>query len=500
MPPVPPCRYPFTTARELLARCREAGTSIADVMLANELAWRTEAELRAALLRTLGRHAGVRRKRLHPHRGEAARRAEGPPSCSRTAAPAARCRGGACRGRRAGRRSAAGDGMGEPVRAGGQRGERLRRADRHRAHQRRGRHRARRAALLRQVRARAPTTTGGPTSCSPRPPSASCSRSTPPSPAPRSAARARSVRPARWRPRGLCAVLGGTPEQVENAAEVGIEHNLGLTCDPVGGLVQIPCIERNAIASVKAINAARLALHGDGEPQGLAGQGDQDHARDRGGHEDQVQGDVPRRPRRERHRVLNDDHGEPPMPRSTNEHVLTLDCPERLGLVHAVSGFLVDYGADIHGAHAVRRPAVRAFLHAHALRRAERRGNIHRGAARGLRARWPSSSACLAAGTDGPQAAGAGDGVQVRALPERPAVPLPDGGAAGGDRRRRLQPPGPQGAGGMAQHPVPPCAGHAGNKTCRRSRTAGADRRARRGAGGVGPLHAGAQRPPQPRS
>ncbi|KRE71043.1 L-serine ammonia-lyase [Arthrobacter sp. Soil762] len=63
---------------------------------------------------------------------------------------------------------------------------------------------------------------------------------------------------------GLCEVLGGTPEQVENAAEVGIEHNLGLTCDPVGGLVQIPCIERNAIASVKAINAARLSLHGDG--------------------------------------------------------------------------------------------------------------------------------------------------------------------------------------------------------------------------------------------
>ncbi|MBT2519397.1 L-serine ammonia-lyase [Arthrobacter sp. ISL-28] len=63
---------------------------------------------------------------------------------------------------------------------------------------------------------------------------------------------------------GLCEVLGGTATQVENAAEVGIEHNLGLTCDPVGGLVQIPCIERNAIASVKAINAARLALHGDG--------------------------------------------------------------------------------------------------------------------------------------------------------------------------------------------------------------------------------------------
>ncbi len=62
----------------------------------------------------------------------------------------------------------------------------------------------------------------------------------------------------------LCEVTGGTPEQVENAAEIGIEHNLGLTCDPVGGLVQIPCIERNAIASVKAINAARLARNGNG--------------------------------------------------------------------------------------------------------------------------------------------------------------------------------------------------------------------------------------------
>ncbi len=62
----------------------------------------------------------------------------------------------------------------------------------------------------------------------------------------------------------LAAVLGGTPEQVENAAEIGMEHNLGLTCDPVGGLVQIPCIERNAMASVKAVNAARMAMRGDG--------------------------------------------------------------------------------------------------------------------------------------------------------------------------------------------------------------------------------------------
>ena len=63
---------------------------------------------------------------------------------------------------------------------------------------------------------------------------------------------------------GLAELLGGTPEQVENAAEIGIEHNLGLTCDPVGGLVQIPCIERNAVGAVKAITAARMAVRGDG--------------------------------------------------------------------------------------------------------------------------------------------------------------------------------------------------------------------------------------------
>ncbi|WXL24898.1 L-serine ammonia-lyase [Ectopseudomonas mendocina] len=63
----------------------------------------------------------------------------------------------------------------------------------------------------------------------------------------------------------LCEVLGGSVEQVENAAEIGMEHNLGLTCDPIGGLVQVPCIERNAMGSIKAINAARMALRGDGQ-------------------------------------------------------------------------------------------------------------------------------------------------------------------------------------------------------------------------------------------
>jgi L-serine dehydratase len=62
----------------------------------------------------------------------------------------------------------------------------------------------------------------------------------------------------------LCEVMGGTPAQVENAAEIGMEHNLGLTCDPIGGLVQVPCIERNAMGAVKAINASRIAMRGDG--------------------------------------------------------------------------------------------------------------------------------------------------------------------------------------------------------------------------------------------
>ena len=64
---------------------------------------------------------------------------------------------------------------------------------------------------------------------------------------------------------GLAAALGGTNAQIENAAEIGMEHNLGLTCDPIGGLVQIPCIERNAMGAIKAIDAARLALLGDGQ-------------------------------------------------------------------------------------------------------------------------------------------------------------------------------------------------------------------------------------------
>ena len=103
----------------------------------------------------------------------------------------------------------------------------------------------------------------------------------------------------------LAEVLGGTPDQVENAAEIGIEHNLGLTCDPVGGLVQIPCIERNAVASVKAITAARIALRGNGK-QVVSLDKAIKTMRDTGArHDGEVQGDRPRRPRRQRHRVLS---------------------------------------------------------------------------------------------------------------------------------------------------------------------------------------------------
>jgi L-serine dehydratase len=63
---------------------------------------------------------------------------------------------------------------------------------------------------------------------------------------------------------GLAAALGATPQQIENAAEIAMEHHLGMTCDPIGGLVQIPCIERNAFGAIKAINAASLAMRGDG--------------------------------------------------------------------------------------------------------------------------------------------------------------------------------------------------------------------------------------------
>ena len=100
---------------------------------------------------------------------------------------------------------------------------------------------------------------------------------------------------------GLVAALQGSNEQIENAAEIGMEHNLGLTCDPVGGLVQIPCIERNAMGAVKAINAARLAMRGDGSHRDLARSRHRDHAPDRRRHVDDLQGDLAGRSCRERY-------------------------------------------------------------------------------------------------------------------------------------------------------------------------------------------------------
>ena len=256
--------YPFTSGAELLTRCREAGTSIAGVMLANELTWRTEAELRAALLRIwavmqecvengctsteerlpgsllVRRRAPGLRRRLRA--AEAARAAEGTPDADPLWAmewvnlyALAVNEENASGGRivTAPTNGAAGiipavlhyftrfvpgaddDAVVDFLLT------------------------AAAIGILFKTNA---SISGAEVGCQGEVGSA-CSMAA----------------------GALCAVLGGTPEQVENAAEVGIEHNLGLTCDPVGGLVQIPCIERNAIASVKAINAARLALAGDGD-------------------------------------------------------------------------------------------------------------------------------------------------------------------------------------------------------------------------------------------
>ena len=194
---------------------------------------------------------------------------------------------------------------------------------------------------------------------------------------------------------GLCEVLGGTPEQVENAAEVGIEHNLGLTCDPVGGLVQIPCIERNAIASVKAINAARLALHGDGSHKVSLDKAIKT-MRETGADMKTKYKETSRGgPRRQRHRVLNRDRYRLKPQRPT-----------------AASGARPDPrlpGAPGHRPRRVRLPAGTRLRHPRqqAVRRTRRTGTsscactsprdggrIHRGVpAGGLRAAWPNSSA-----------------------------------------------------------------------------------------------------------
>jgi L-serine dehydratase len=249
-----PVRYPFRTGAELLARTRETGLRISDVMLANELSWRSEAEIRDGLLhiwsimqqcvergtRTTGILPGglkVRRRAAALREQLAAAHDEADPLRAMewvTLCALAVNEENAAGGRvvTAPTNGAAGivpailhyyrdfvgsyseDGVVRFLLAAGAIG------------------------LLFKENA---SISGAEVGCQGEVGSA-CSMAA----------------------AGLAEVLRGTPEQVENAAEIGIEHNLGLTCDPVGGLVQIPCIERNAVGSVKAITAARMAVRGDG--------------------------------------------------------------------------------------------------------------------------------------------------------------------------------------------------------------------------------------------
>ncbi|SFP48217.1 L-serine dehydratase [Geodermatophilus dictyosporus] len=249
-----PVRHPFRTGEELLARTRETGLRISDVMLANELAWRGEAEVRAGLLHVWSvmqecvergtRTTGVLPGGLRVRRRAAALRAQLDSSPDEadplramdwvTLYALAVNEENAAGGRvvTAPTNGAAGivpavlhyyrdfvDSYGEDgvVRF------------------------LLTAAAVGLLFKENASISGAEVGCQGEVGSA-CSMAA----------------------AGLAEVLGGTPEQVENAAEIGIEHNLGLTCDPVGGLVQIPCIERNAVGSVKAITAARMAVRGDG--------------------------------------------------------------------------------------------------------------------------------------------------------------------------------------------------------------------------------------------
>ena len=249
-----PVRYPFSTGEELLARARETGLRISDLMLANELSWRSESEIRAGLLhiwsvmqecvergsRTTGvlpgglkvrRRAATLRAQLEEHRDDTdALRAMEWVTLYALAVNEENAAGG--RVVTAPTNGAAGivpavlhyyrdfldsysdDGVVRFLLT---------------------------AAAIGLLFKENASISGAEVGCQGEVGSA-CSMAA----------------------AGLAEVIGGTPEQVENAAEIGIEHNLGLTCDPVGGLVQIPCIERNAVGSVKAITAARMAVRGDG--------------------------------------------------------------------------------------------------------------------------------------------------------------------------------------------------------------------------------------------
>ena len=249
-----PVRYPFRSGEELLARTRETGLRISDVMLANELSWRSEAEVRAGLLHVWSvmqecvergtRTTGVLPGGLKVRRRAAALRAqlEGHPD----EADPLRAMEWVTRYALAVNEENAAGGRVVTAPTNGAAGIVPAVLHYYRdfvdSYSEDGVVRflltAAAVGLLFKENA---SISGAEVGCQGEVGSA-CSMAA----------------------AGLAEVLGGTPEQVENAAEIGIEHNLGLTCDPVGGLVQIPCIERNAVGSVKAITAARMAVRGDG--------------------------------------------------------------------------------------------------------------------------------------------------------------------------------------------------------------------------------------------
>ena len=253
----PAVPYPFKSAAEMLEMCAATGRSVADLKRANELSRMSAAQLDAGLdriwqvmrdcmdrgLATNGILPGglnVKRRAAAIH-AVAAGRARPQPD---PAAHDQRLDVGLC--------------------DGGERGKRGRRPGGDRAHQRGGGRGAGGAALLPGSRAGGdgvegrgfPADGGGDRRAG------QAQRLD--FRAPNAAVRQRSDQRAAMAAAALCAVLGGTPEQVENAAEIALEHHLGMTCDPVRGLVQVPCIERNGLGAIKAVRAASLSLRGDG--------------------------------------------------------------------------------------------------------------------------------------------------------------------------------------------------------------------------------------------
>ncbi|GHF19338.1 L-serine dehydratase [Amycolatopsis deserti] len=254
VPDPTPVRYPFTTADELLALTRETGLRISDLMLANELSWRGEAEIRAGLLRIWsvmrecvdrGTHTpgvlpgGLKVRRRANDLRERLERDSGEPDALHamewvTLFALAVNEENAAGGRVV---TAPTNGAAGIVPAVLHYAEKFLPGFDDDAAVRF----LLTAGAIGSLFKENASISGAEVGCQGEVGSA-CSMAA----------------------AGLAEIIGGTPEQVENAAEIGIEHNLGLTCDPVGGLVQIPCIERNAIASVKAITAARMAVRGDG--------------------------------------------------------------------------------------------------------------------------------------------------------------------------------------------------------------------------------------------